>query len=167
MSFFSSKLNTDFFIRSIYPNICMLFPYNILFRKFINWERKGNFKYICITFICWFCFTLGFSWTVTITSLFSKVVLMYYVPLTDCPASAFMITPPSNMSCHIPEFCTGLQCCLAIPVLKRSFQFHVYIEACSYVLSIGIEKYYYNVSLLSYEWGKTNSFSLLGAMKIK
>jgi len=44
MVFFFSKLNTDSLIRNIYHNICMLIPKNICFRKFINWERKGNFK---------------------------------------------------------------------------------------------------------------------------
>ena len=40
---FSFKLNTKAFIRSIYYNICKLFL-KIFLRKFIIWERKGNFK---------------------------------------------------------------------------------------------------------------------------
>ena len=40
---FSFKLNTKAFIRIIYYNICKLFL-KIFLRKFIIWERKGNFK---------------------------------------------------------------------------------------------------------------------------
>ena len=40
--------NTDFFIRSIYYDICILISLNIIFRILINWERKGNFNKTCM-----------------------------------------------------------------------------------------------------------------------
>jgi len=42
---FSFKLNRNYFISSIFYNICMLFIFKIFsFMKLIDWEQKGNFK---------------------------------------------------------------------------------------------------------------------------
>jgi len=45
------SFNTDFFIRIIYYNICILISLNIIFRILINWERKGNFNKTCMSVV--------------------------------------------------------------------------------------------------------------------
>ena len=44
--FFSFKLNTDSFVRSIYYNISMQISYKNMFRKLINLRLKSNFKHL-------------------------------------------------------------------------------------------------------------------------
>jgi hypothetical protein len=86
---------------------------------------------------------------------------------SDCPRSLDTIGLPDVISCHIPTYCTGFDCCVYMDIVKRSFKLFLHIDACSYMFSIGIEKFGLNVSLLEYEWGKTEQFSLMGALRIR
>lgn len=87
-------------------------------------------------------------------------------PFAECPASTLALNLPSDLSCHIPDFCTGIECCFSVGILKRSFQMHLFIDTCSNLFSVGIEKYVNKVSLIDYEWGTTKAFSLAGALRV-
>ncbi|XP_060596418.1 uncharacterized protein LOC132750445 [Ruditapes philippinarum] len=85
---------------------------------------------------------------------------------TDCPRTLDTIGLPDVISCHIPTYCTGFDCCVYMDIVKRSFKLYLHIDTCNNMFSIGIEKFGLNVSLLEYEWGKAEQFSLFGALRI-
>jgi hypothetical protein len=60
---------------------------------------------------------------------------------------------PGEVSCYIPDYCTGIDCCVDMPVVNRALNIYVLLDACNYTLSIGIEKWSFNLSLLDYDWG--------------
>ncbi|XP_052806223.1 uncharacterized protein LOC128235441 [Mya arenaria] len=85
----------------------------------------------------------------------------------DCPKEIQARTLPSFMSCHIVDYCTGIECCIDVSVIQRSLRAYIFLNACDYKLEIGIENYALNISLLSYSWGKWDEFSLLGIFRIR
>ena len=80
--------------------------------------------------------------------------------LPPLPSSALV-------SCHVPEYCTGVKCCVDADLIGRSFEAYVLLDACSNRMSVGVEKLKFDVSLLDYDFGKTEHFSLLGVIHIQ
>lgn len=91
-------------------------------------------------------------------------MIMYY---PDCPANLQMGTLPSFVSCHIQDYCTGIQCCVDVELIGKSLTIYAFLNACDYKLEIGIEKFNLNVTLLDYKWGKIEEFSLFGVLRIR
>ncbi|XP_053390116.1 uncharacterized protein LOC128553035, partial [Mercenaria mercenaria] len=87
--------------------------------------------------------------------------------MTECPKSIKSRALPDFITCHVPSYCTGVDCCVTVGLVKRSFKVYLHLDACNYVFTVGIEKFGVNISLLDYEWGKTEEFSLLGALRIR
>jgi hypothetical protein len=73
----------------------------------------------------------------------------------------------SGVSCHIPDYCTGIDCCVDVPVIQRAFHAYVLLDACNYKLSVGIEKLSFNLTLFDYEWGKVEHFYLQGVIRLE
>ncbi|XP_052071170.1 uncharacterized protein LOC127709608 [Mytilus californianus] len=78
----------------------------------------------------------------------------------SCDADLSLPTLPSNMACQLPDFCTGIQCCLYIPLLDMSVEFHVLIDICNLKLSIGLENLVINESLSDYSFNTEKKMSL-------
>lgn len=72
-----------------------------------------------------------------------------------CSASVTLPTLTSDISCHLDDTCTGLQCCVASSQLKRSYEVYFSIDHCTSSLSIQIEKVFYNRTLVGFPWGET------------
>jgi hypothetical protein len=58
-----------------------------------------------------------------------------------------------GVSCHVPDYCTGVHCCVDVPVIGHAFHTYVLLDACNYILSVGIDMLQFNVTLLDYRWG--------------
>jgi len=60
---------------------------------------------------------------------------------------------PENVMCHIPDYCTGITCCMYLKEVRTSVNFRFELNTCEYTLNLGIEKLGKNISLLDYTWG--------------
>ncbi|VDI08519.1 Hypothetical predicted protein [Mytilus galloprovincialis] len=74
---------------------------------------------------------------------------------------------PNYVSCHLPNYCTGLLCCMMVPLLQRTFETHVLLDACAYKLSIGIEKLVINESLFDYTLNTWKTVSLGNMIRLE
>ncbi|VDI38368.1 Hypothetical predicted protein [Mytilus galloprovincialis] len=84
----------------------------------------------------------------------------------SCDTDLTLPTLPSNMACQLPDYCTGIQCCLYIPLLDMSVEFHVLIDICNLKLSIGLENLVINESLSEYNFNAQNNISLGSIIKL-
>jgi hypothetical protein len=71
------------------------------------------------------------------------------------------------VSCHIPDSCTGIDCCVDVDIIGRSFRVFALLDACGYKLSVGIDKLKFDLTLFDYKWGKEEHFSLQGVVRIE
>lgn len=60
----------------------------------------------------------------------------------------------STISCTLPDYCTGVRCCVEVGKIKKSFTVYAEIDGCNMKLSFGIEKRHFEIPLINYEWGK-------------
>lgn len=75
--------------------------------------------------------------------------------ITVCPLSFVNLpTLPSAVSCSVPEYCTGINCCLDIEQIGLSIKAYIDVNMCNYIISGGIETQTFKFSLFNYEWGK-------------
>ncbi|XP_071150838.1 uncharacterized protein [Mytilus edulis] len=84
----------------------------------------------------------------------------------ECPAMS-----PSDLSgpvsCYIPDYCTGIDCCLDFDYLDLHLNFYLYIDTCNYVIRGGIEKFTFEYQLLDYQWGEVKEEKLVEIIRIK
>lgn len=74
--------------------------------------------------------------------------------ISECLLSFVNLPPlPEVVSCHIPESCTAIYCCMDIPKVGVSLHAFLDIDMCDYVIAGGIEKKTFNQTMFSYEWG--------------
>lgn len=74
--------------------------------------------------------------------------------VSACPLNLTLPELPENVKCSVPEYCTGLECCVYIELIRKSINVKFLLDACSYKLTLAIEKRESILSLLDYEWGK-------------
>ena len=75
--------------------------------------------------------------------------------LLDCSSSLVLPILPDNIVCHIPDYCTGFDCCVNIDFLRTSIHVKFLLDACNYKLTIGIEQLEHEFVLFDYNWGKS------------
>ena len=73
---------------------------------------------------------------------------------SDCDKSVSLPKVEGQLSCHLSSECTNMECCTDVDFIPRSFRFYLYIDPCKYQITVGIEKFHRNISLIGYEWGK-------------
>jgi hypothetical protein len=97
-----------------------------------------------------------------VTSVYDIVCVLsgcdQYVPLSP-------IT--SNSTCHVYEFCTGVRCCSDLPVLSRSINSWLILDHCNYKLSVGFEKFSYNISLHTFRFGTEQIVNIKGVVRLR
>ena len=59
----------------------------------------------------------------------------------------------SELSCHVTDSCTGLQCCINNNYLQQTFEVSFQLDPCENRLTIGIEKTRFNRTLTDFKWG--------------
>ena len=64
----------------------------------------------------------------------------------------------SSVTCYIPDYCTGINCCVEVGKIGKSFNAYALLDGCNWKLSVGVEKRSFNISLTEYEWGKQNVY---------
>ncbi|VDI33335.1 Hypothetical predicted protein, partial [Mytilus galloprovincialis] len=84
-----------------------------------------------------------------------------------CSADVPVAALPVYARCRLPSYCTGIQCCVDVPILKRTFETHVLLDACAYKLSIGIEKLVINESLFDYTFNTWKTVSLGNMVRLE
>ena len=67
----------------------------------------------------------------------------------------------TETTCIVEDTCTAVRCCVEMSLLDRSFVYSIKLDACSFVLSVGIEKLTHNHSLIGYKYGKKILFKTL------
>ncbi|KAK3612536.1 hypothetical protein CHS0354_024513, partial [Potamilus streckersoni] len=71
----------------------------------------------------------------------------------ECTLNTTLLPISDPLSCVIPETCSAIECCLDVDLIGRSFNSHIQLDPCNFLLTVGIENFSFNVSLLDYEWG--------------
>ena len=71
-----------------------------------------------------------------------------------CPSTLTLPTIRNTAACYIPSYCTGVSCCVEVPLVGRSFLVSALIDGCNMKLNLEIEKRTVNISLIGYTWGK-------------
>ncbi|XP_041378093.1 uncharacterized protein LOC121390363 [Gigantopelta aegis] len=84
-----------------------------------------------------------------------------------CPLDQSLPTLPSSVVCHIPSYCTGIDCCAEADNIGMSFNARVLLNACDFSLEVGIEALDYKISLVEYNWNQWETFNLKGVVKIE
>jgi hypothetical protein len=97
-----------------------------------------------------------------ISTDFSILIKVRISLLSDsfCEANISLSDLPPSMTCIIPDSCTGVDCCVDVDILARSINTYVLLDACNYVMRVGIEKLNVNISLIDYSWGKLASVTV-------
>ncbi|KAK3609658.1 hypothetical protein CHS0354_035943 [Potamilus streckersoni] len=87
---------------------------------------------------------------------------------TDQCGHSLILNPISSdpVTCVISPLCTGVTCCIDVPLIGRSIQAHMNLDICNGVLTVGIETLTQQKSLLDYEWGRKDHFFLLGLVRL-
>ncbi|XP_052083594.1 uncharacterized protein LOC127720893 [Mytilus californianus] len=85
---------------------------------------------------------------------------------SECLASISLPVLPPTTKCHLFNSCTFISCCVEVPVLQRSFNMFMNLDACNLKLTVGIEKLLFEQMLSSYQWGTKKSFWLNGILRI-
>jgi hypothetical protein len=62
-----------------------------------------------------------------------------YVFITVCPADLILPDLGENLNCYVPDYCTGIECCVEIPQIGRTFHVYLLLDTCLHKLKIGIE----------------------------
>lgn len=125
------------------------------------WKSKLYYKIRCRIgiFCCVTCVKMCTSFHFSMSCHdFSYVcatcIELYSFYFTECP----VMTPPSlpsNMplTCHMPDYCTGFDCCYDFDFLQLHLHFYLYIDTCNYVIKGGIEQFQFEYLLFDYKWG--------------
>ncbi|VDI13107.1 Hypothetical predicted protein, partial [Mytilus galloprovincialis] len=85
---------------------------------------------------------------------------------SECLASISLPVLPSATKCHLGDSCTSMSCCVEVPVLQRSFNMFMNLDACNLKLTVGIERLQFDQMLASYQWGTKKSLWLNGILRI-
>ena len=70
-------------------------------------------------------------------------------------------------TCYVPDTCTSIDCCIEVTKIGRSFRTYVDVDTCNYKLTVEIDKIHLEYSLVDYEWGKTETYTLFGLLSLE
>lgn len=87
-----------------------------------------------------------------------------YIFIAECPK--YLTLPYLNgaeTSCITLDTCTGIRCCVEAVSLGRSFVMSFELDACNFMLTINIDKFVHNESLVNYVYGKYLNYLYLKA----
>ena len=61
---------------------------------------------------------------------------------------------PEPMTCYIPDYCTGIDCCAELPVLGLGLRSYVFLDLERLEIRYGMENVHRTVKIADYTWGK-------------
>jgi hypothetical protein len=116
-------------------NTCLLRTQKLALRRF-TLDR-----FFCVIIWLWCCSCRLLLWTL-------------FFLFIACPASLTLPAITRTVACYIPDYCTGVSCCVEVPLIGRSFLVSVFVDGCDMKLNLWIEKRSVSISLIGYSWGK-------------
>jgi hypothetical protein len=81
--------------------------------------------------------------------------------------SPYLPTLPASTNCRISSGCTVIQCCTDLPLIGRTLNYKININACSHTLVLQIETFQLQLSPLDFEFGEEQTFSIDQIFSIK
>lgn len=96
--------------------------------------------------ICYACFK--------IFHLLSSLCIQKLIYVTACRDKLPLPRLNGPVSCHITSSCSGIECCLDVKPLQRSFHAYVLLDACSNRIKLGIENYNLDTVYFDFKFGK-------------
>ncbi|XP_052090897.1 uncharacterized protein LOC127727822 [Mytilus californianus] len=85
----------------------------------------------------------------------------------DCPVELDLPPIDSSVSCYIPDYCTGINCCIEIDQIGKTFNAYALLDGCNWRLTVGIERRKIEISLRDYTWGETKILTLMEVVQIE
>lgn len=83
-------------------------------------------------------------------------LLNSFIIFSDCTANlALPMLSGLPLTCFIPDYCSGIDCCFEVDFLKLTLNAYLYIDSCNSIISGGIENLGFIYNILNYEFGKT------------
>ncbi|XP_071131855.1 uncharacterized protein [Mytilus edulis] len=79
----------------------------------------------------------------------------------DCPLAVNLPPIETSMTCYISSYCTGINCCIEVDQIGKTFNVYALLDGCNWRLTLGIERRKIDISLLDYNWGETKTFTLM------
>ena len=78
---------------------------------------------------------------------------------SDCSHSLILSPLPSSFACHIPHYCTGVDCCIPSSVLGRNLHFYLEVNPCTSEIVVGVEKWVFReISIETQQLLSTGNF---------
>lgn len=68
--------------------------------------------------------------------------------------------------CAVSSSCTSVRCCVAVPLLNRTFEVHLDIDNSYYTMKASVEKIQRKQSLVGYTFGTEETLSIYGVFKL-
>ena len=81
-------------------------------------------------------------------------VMLMSISISECKIDLSLLELPEEISCHIPDYCTGIECCVFVGLIRRSFQVQVLLDGCSNKVTVAIEKLRRTKVFRNYDYGK-------------
>ena len=81
--------------------------------------------------------------------------------LSGCPKDVPLPDISGSLSCFIPDYCTGIDCCVEIPQIRKAIHVYLLLDACSHRLKIGIENFGLDQAYFDFEFGKNLYFTMM------
>lgn len=69
--------------------------------------------------------------------------------------------------CSISPSCTDVHCCLQSDTLQEMFDAYIYLDSCNSKVTVGIEKFQWNDTLVDYQFGTSLHVSLFGLVNLE
>ena len=100
----------------------------------------------------------------------SSYIYCYFLLLlffSGCPSITLPISP-DLLTCQGTEYCTGLQCCIALDIEITQLFLNAWlaIDPCDFELSIGLGTWTYNKTLLPYDWGVEKALNVGNSLQV-
>jgi hypothetical protein len=80
--------------------------------------------------------------------------------LAECTGYSWPLQPLGPISCHLSSTCMDIECCIDTNILPRTILTFLKIDACQQKLTIGIEKFKFELNLVNYDYGEQEQFWL-------
>lgn len=85
---------------------------------------------------------------------------------TDCPHFTTASSLPDEVACHVSDTCGSLQCCIDVPLIKRSVEMSVTIDQCLLTVDVQLEQFHRKFDIKDLFYGTKQHFSLLEFVNI-
>uniref|UniRef100_K1PXP9 Uncharacterized protein n=1 Tax=Magallana gigas TaxID=29159 RepID=K1PXP9_MAGGI len=86
----------------------------------------------------------------------------FAIPKSSCSQdiSSYIQTLPANTNCGISSGCMAIQCCTDLALIGRTLNYSVNIDVCEHSLSLQIETFQFQLSLVDFQFGDEHVFGI-------